>query len=65
MNGTAIANQRFTMIANILPVIDDERARGKEITRAALEYGVSKPTIRRYYKSRRTCSWDGCNQAMI
>jgi len=50
MNGTAIANQRFTMIANILSVIDDERARGKEITRAALEYGVSKPTIRRYLK---------------
>lgn len=50
MNGTAIANQRFTMIADILPVIDDEKARGKAITRTATEYGVSKPTIRRYLK---------------
>ena len=45
MNETAIANQRFTMIADILPVIDDEKARGKAITRIATEYGVSKPTI--------------------
>lgn len=50
MNGTAIANQRFTMIADILPVIDDDKARGKAITRIATEYGVSKPTIRRYLK---------------
>lgn len=50
MNGTAIANQRFTMIADILPVIDDEKVRGKAITRIATEYGVSKPTIRRYLK---------------
>jgi len=25
MNGTAIANQRYTMIADILPVLDDKK----------------------------------------
>ena len=59
MNRTAIANQRFTMIADILPVIDDDKARGKAITRIATEYGVSKPTIRRYLKLYQENGKDG------
>lgn len=50
MTGEAIANMRFTMIADILPVMDDKKALGKAITRTATQYGVSKPTVRRYLK---------------
>lgn len=44
MTGEAVMNMRFTMIADILPVMDDKKALGKAITRTADEYGISKPT---------------------
>ena len=50
MTGEAVMNMRFTMIADILPVMDDKKALGKAITRTADEYGISKPTVRRYLK---------------
>lgn len=49
-SSNALANKRFTIIADILPVLDDKKALGKAISRAALEYGISKPTVRRYLK---------------
>lgn len=44
------ANRRFTIIADILPVLEDKKALGKAISRASAEYGISKPTVRRYLK---------------
>jgi len=43
-----VARQRFTIISNILPVVDDEKKRKEEINRAAEEFGVSKQTVRRF-----------------
>ena len=43
-----IARQRFTMIADILPVIGDKDKRGEMIQRAADEFGVTKQTVRKY-----------------
>ena len=42
------ANQRFTMIANILPFIGEMTERGQAVSMASKEYEVSQPTIRRY-----------------
>lgn len=50
MKSEAVANQRYTMIADILPIMSDKKQLGKAISRTATEYGVSKPTIRRYLK---------------
>lgn len=41
-------NQRFTMIADIIPYVGDKAERGQLISKAAREYGVSQPTIRKY-----------------
>ncbi len=41
-------HERFTMIAPILPFIGEDRMKTILIDRAATEYKVSKPTIRKY-----------------
>lgn len=45
---TAIMNKRFTMIAAILPVIENKQKRIEQIKAAAKRYGVSIVTIRTY-----------------
>lgn len=45
---TAIMNKRFTMIAAILPVIENKAERIEQIKAAAKRYGVSIVTIRTY-----------------
>ena len=45
---TAIMNKRFTMIAAILPVIENKAERIEHIKEAAKRYGVSIVTIRTY-----------------
>ena len=45
---TAIMNKRFTMIAAILPVIENKAERIEQIKTAAKRYGVSIVTIRTY-----------------
>lgn len=44
---TAVMNKRFTMIAAILPVIENKAERIEHIKAAAKRYGVSIVTIRR------------------
>lgn len=43
---TAIMNKRFTMIAAILPVIENKQKRAEQMKAAAKRYGVSIVTIR-------------------
>lgn len=50
MTSEAVANMRFTMIADIIPVMNDKKELGKAISRTATEYGISKPTVRRYLR---------------
>ena len=45
---TAIMNKRFTMIAAILPVIENKQKRAEQMKAAAKRYGVSIVTIRTY-----------------
>ena len=45
---TAIMNKRFTMIAAILPVIENKQKRAEQMKTAAKRYGVSIVTIRTY-----------------
>lgn len=40
--------QRYTMIAGVLPFLDDDKMRSVMITKAADEYGVSKQTLRSF-----------------
>lgn len=46
--GQDIVNKRFTMIADVLPVIASVKARSEAIKRAAAEFNVSSATIRNY-----------------
>lgn len=41
-------NQRFTMIVDILSCLGEPWKRGQEISKAAKDYKVSQPTIRKY-----------------
>ncbi|MBQ9156268.1 MAG: hypothetical protein IJ137_05765 [Eubacterium sp.] len=43
-----VMRQRYTVIADILPVMTDKKERSVRIRRAEEEYGISKQTIRRY-----------------
>ena len=45
---TAVINKRFTMIADILPVIENKAERAEQIKAAAKRFGVSIVTIRTY-----------------
>lgn len=45
---TAVMNKRFTMIAAVLPVIENKAERIEHIKEAAKRYGVSIVTIRTY-----------------
>lgn len=45
---TAVINKRFTMIADILPVIENKAERVEQIKAAAKRYGVSIVTIRTF-----------------
>lgn len=45
---TAVINKRFTMIADILPVIENKAERAEQIKAAAKRSGVSIVTIRTY-----------------
>lgn len=40
--------QRYTMIAGVLPFLDDDKMRSVMITKAADEYGISKQTLRSF-----------------
>lgn len=43
-----VMNERFTMIAGLLPFLQDKVMRGKAMESIASEYNISKKTIRRY-----------------
>lgn len=45
---TTVMNKRFTMIAAILPVIENKQKRAEQMKAAAKRYGVSIVTIRTY-----------------
>lgn len=45
---TTVMNKRFTMIAAILPVIENKQKRSEQMKAAAKRYGVSIVTIRTY-----------------
>lgn len=47
-NDRRIAQQRFTMIASVIAVVDDENKRVEMICYSAQIFGVSKATIRNY-----------------
>lgn len=40
--------QRYTMIAGVLPFLDDDKMRSTMVAKAAEEYGVSKQTLRSF-----------------
>lgn len=43
-----VARERFTMIADILPVVANVAMRAEAINRAVSDYGVSQQTVRKY-----------------
>lgn len=47
-NQFAVMNMRFTMISGLLPLIGNKKALSAAIKRTAAEYGISKPTVRKY-----------------
>ncbi|SHN00788.1 Mu transposase, C-terminal [Anaerosporobacter mobilis DSM 15930] len=47
-SATSIMHRRYTMIADILPVMVDEKLRCDAIADASVQYGISKQTIRSY-----------------
>ena len=44
----SIAQQRFSMIASAVAVVDDEKKRNEMIRHSAEMFGVSKTTVRKY-----------------
>jgi transposase InsO family protein len=44
----SVMHKRYTMIADILPVVSDEKLRSDAIEEASVQYGISKQTIRSY-----------------
>lgn len=50
-NDSMVANQRYTMIADIIPVAYDKKRRSAMIKQTAQEYGLSEMTIRNYLTS--------------
>lgn len=44
----SVMHKRYTMIADILPVVSDEKLRSDAIAEASVQYGISKQTIRNY-----------------
>lgn len=48
LSQTTVMNKRFTMIAAILPVIENKQKRAEQMKAAAKRYGVSIVTIRTY-----------------
>lgn len=44
----SVMHKRYTMIADILPVIADEKLRSDAMAEASVQYGISKQTIRSY-----------------
>ena len=45
---TSIMNERFTVIAEILPCVTDFRSRNQMMQQAANDYGISKQTVKNY-----------------
>lgn len=43
-----IAYQRYTVVASVLPFIEDDRLRMEAVKRAAEDYGICKQTVRNY-----------------
>lgn len=44
----AVIHSRFNMIADVLAVIDDKKARSQMIEKLAADFGISRPTICKY-----------------
>lgn len=44
----SVMHKRYTMIADILPVVSNEKLRSDAIAEASVQYGISKQTIRSY-----------------
>lgn len=48
MEGKRVMHRRFTIIADILPVVGNERKRSEGIRRASEEFRLSRQTVRKY-----------------
>lgn len=58
----AVANSHFNMIADVLVVIDDKKARSQMIEKLSADFGISRPTICKYINLYLTYD---CKEALI